>query len=138
MKWVGFSLLLVAVCLGLVVAYIRWLMPVDPNANNFSQHPGFADYFSRHPPSDDVPTATEQALLRRHAPRIFVGPGEPGPIGFYPDYIAQGTLEAGGQKITSVTSAILNAHRTDPGAVFTNHPIATPVTPVVLGRIDRT
>ena len=37
--------------------------------SNFSQYPGFAEYFAENPPAG-VANAMEQALLNRHAPRF--------------------------------------------------------------------
>ena len=57
---------------------------------NFSQYPGFAAYFAAHPPRDTLPTAAEQALLRKYRPRHLLAPNHPGLICFYADYIGQG------------------------------------------------
>lgn len=108
---------------------------------NFSQYPGFADYFAGHPRSSVLPTGDEQDLLRRHRPRWMLPPGHAGAVDFYRDYIANGVLVDGkGAMVSSpVTPAMLNAHRNDPGAVFTHRAVrgSPPVAPVVFARIDR-
>ena len=110
-------------------------------SGNFSQYPGFADYFAGHPRSSVLPTADEQELLRRHRPHWMLPPGHAGAVDFYGDYIANGVLVDGkGAMVSSpVTPAILNAHRNDPGAVFTHRAVrgSPPVAPVVFARIDR-
>ncbi|MGQ0484018.1 MAG: hypothetical protein ACT4SY_01500 [Hyphomicrobiales bacterium] len=133
MKRLAAALLVVA----LALVFLRWFLPVDRNAPNFSQHPGFAEYFARNPPSDAPPSTAGQDLLRKHRPRFFVGEGEEGPIGFYDDYIAHGTLE-GSAVIAAVTRAALNAHKDDPRAVFSHRAAVKPPEPAIFGRIDRT
>ena len=49
---------------------------------NFSQHPGFAEYFAANPPAG-IATASDRALTRRHAPRFHLPAGHEGPIDFY-------------------------------------------------------
>ena len=61
---------------------------------NFSQRPGFKEFFAANPPAG-VANATEQALLRRHAPRFHLPAGHEGPIDFYRDYVAHGSLVTG-------------------------------------------
>lgn len=106
---------------------------------NFSQHPGFAEYYARHPRATAPATPAERDQLARHRPRYFLPPGHPGLIGFYDDYIAQGTLADGRGRIVSdrVTPEILNAYKEDPGAVFVHRPRGRPAHPVVYGRVDR-
>jgi hypothetical protein len=129
MKWLGLAALFVLMAIG----FVRWFLPVDPNATNFSQHPGFAGYFAANPPSDTLPTPAEQELLKKHRPRFFAASGEEGPIGFYDDYIAQGTLDG-----AAVTRQSLNARKDNPRVVFTHAGAAKPPRPAVFGRIDRT
>jgi hypothetical protein len=106
---------------------------------NFSQHPGFSEYFAAHPRRADPPTPEEQALLRRYLPRYFLASGQPGPVDFYADYIAHGELrdETGRLVSRQVTQAILNAFKTNPGAVFTYRPHRGPTHPTAYGRIDK-
>lgn len=109
-------------------------------AGNFSQYPGFAAHFAQHPRSTVLPAPGEQELLRRHRPHWMLPPGHAGAIDFYGDYIAQGLLTSGDGTVVSsrVTPAILNAHRDDPGAVFTHRTApGVPLPPTVLARIDR-
>lgn len=133
MKWLAAVILLLA----LALAFVRWFLPVDPNAPSFSQYPGLAEYFAKHPPTDALPSPAEQELLHKHRPRFFVALGEEGPISFYDDYIAQGTLE-GSTVIAAVTRGVLNTHKDDPHAVFTHRATVKSAQPVIFGRIDRT
>ena len=48
---------------------------------NFSQYPGFAEYFAAHPPAGAASEA-DRALARRHAPRFHLPSGHEGPIDF--------------------------------------------------------
>lgn len=105
---------------------------------NFSQEPGFTEWYAAHPPSAALPSPYQQALLARFMPRVFLPEGHEGPIDFYRDYIGQGRLLDGHEVIaTEVTQAILNRHKKDPGVVFEHVPEGLPVRPVIYGRIDR-
>ena len=109
---------------------------------NFSQRPGFAEYFAANPPSENPPTRAERALLERFRPRLFLPPGHEGPIRFYADYIAHGRLIGidGSVISAAVTRDILNRLRNNPYVVFEHEPpagAARAPQPVVLGRIDR-
>jgi len=55
--------------------------------DGFASYPGFAAYFTAHPPSDKMPTEAEARLLRRYRPTLFLPPGHAGPIDFYADYL---------------------------------------------------
>jgi hypothetical protein len=109
-------------------------------SGNFSQQPGFASHYAAHPRRSTPATDDERALLQRHRPRLWLPAGHVGPIDFYGDYIAHGTLVsgAGHAQHTAVDSAGLNRWKTDPGAVFTHRPCAecTPPQAVVFGRVD--
>ncbi len=120
---------------GLVMTLLTW---TASTAQTFSQYPGFTEYFAANPPRETLPTAQEQALLRRHRPRIYLPADHPGLISFYGDYIAQGVLKGpDGKAISSrVTPALLNAHKEDPRVVFEHQPSGQGQTPVVFGRID--
>ena len=109
------------------------------DAGNFSQEPGFAAWYAAHPPGEALPTPAEQALLERYRPRVFLPADHPGPLDFYRDYIAHGVLrDADGELIAAeVSPDILNAHKHDPGVVFTHQPAGTPPRAVIYGRIDR-
>ncbi|HSA81586.1 MAG TPA: hypothetical protein VLE23_12265, partial [Geminicoccaceae bacterium] len=61
---------------------------------NFSQYPGFAEWYAAHPPGEALPSAAERALLERYRPRVWLPEGHEGPIDFYRDYVAQGELRA--------------------------------------------
>jgi hypothetical protein len=105
----------------------------------FSQYPGFREWYAAHPPDERPPAPADRALLARYRPRLFLPDGSEGPISFYGDYVAHGTLaDAGGAVISDrVTREILNAHKAEPGAVFTHRPGPEAPRPVVLGRVDR-
>lgn len=106
---------------------------------NFSQRPGFAEYYADNPPSAGIPEPADQALLRRYRPRLYMAPDLEPPIRFYEDYIAQGQLTGRDGKLLSaaVSSDILNRHRDDPYVVFKHIPAKTPTKPEMLGRVDR-
>lgn len=105
---------------------------------NFSQFPGFDAWYAANPPLETVPTASEQALLVRHRPRVFLPEGHVGPIDFYRDYIAHGELVGGSGALISdqVDRATLNAHKLDPRAQFTHRPNPEPARAVIYGRVD--
>ena len=108
---------------------------------NFSQYPGFAEYFAANPPAG-VAGESDQALARRHAPRFHLPAGHEGPIDFYRDYIAHGHLvTGGGVRIEGPTPDELNRHRDDPMAQFV-HVSATAAgtvpRPVVYAGVERT
>ncbi|MGB0631659.1 MAG: hypothetical protein ACPGRZ_13295 [Alphaproteobacteria bacterium] len=108
---------------------------------NFSQRPGFAEYFAANPPSDALPGPDARHLLKRYRPRLFIGDAaetDP-PIRFYEDYIAQGRLLArdGSVIADDVTPSLLNAHREDPYVVFEHIPTKADTGRVMYGRIDR-
>jgi hypothetical protein len=121
-----------------ILAAVLALAACSDEAGNFSQHPGFAEWYAAHPPERSLPSAAERALLERYRPRVFLPAGHPGPIDFYRDYIAAGTLNAADGTLISadVTPQILNAHKHDPGVVFTHRPSGRPPQPVIYGRID--
>ena len=107
---------------------------------NFSQYPGFAEFFAANA-SIGVPNEGDRALLRRHAPRFHLPAGHEGPIDFYRDYIAHGYLVTGdGVRIDGPTPEDLNRHRDDPAAEFVHVPgsDASPSVPVVYAGIERT
>jgi hypothetical protein len=52
---------------------------------NFSQEPGFAEYFAAHPLATTPAEPADQELLRRHRPRFMRPPSHPGAIDFYTD-----------------------------------------------------
>ena len=91
---------------------------------NFSQYPGFAEYYAANPPREALPSEQERALLTRYRPRLFLPPQHAGLIDFYRDYIAQGQLiDRDGKLISAaVTPDILNAHKEDAAIVFTHIP----------------
>jgi hypothetical protein len=111
-------------------------------SGNFSQQPGFARHFAEQPRRTTAATDEERALLQRHMPRLWLPAGHAGPIDFYGDYIAHGTLVSGDgvMQPQPVDRALLNRCKNDALAVFTHRPCTAACTPpraVVLGRVDR-
>lgn len=106
---------------------------------NFSQEPGFAEYFAAHPPATTPAAPPDQELLRRHRPRFLLPPGHPGAIDFYADYVPEGRLTDGeGRRIPGpLDRAALNAHKRDPQAVFEHEWSGRPGSATVYGRVDR-
>ena len=104
----------------------------------FSQLPGFTEYFKSHVPKDEIPNTLEQALLEQHRPTIYKAKEQAGPIDFYNDYIARGRLSVNGKALSDkVTPELLNKHRDNPAAMFEytgRH--QSPGTPLVYGRVD--
>ena len=107
--------------------------------SNFSQEPGFAEYFAKRPPASAPAGPAEQALLHRYRPRFLLPPGHPGMIDFYLDYVPEGHLTDGaGRRVTGPLDRLaLNAHKRDPEAVFVHEPSGRPGTPTVYGRVDQ-
>lgn len=104
---------------------------------NFSQYPGFTEWYAANPPSDALPSADEQALLQRYKPRFYLPADQEGPIDFYRDYVPFGQLIDGDDRLISdeVTQDLLNAHKADRHVVFTHRPAEKAINPVVYGRI---
>lgn len=111
----------------------------NTSGTNFSQYPGFSQYFAANPPAATPASTADQALLSRYRPRFFLPPGHAGLISFYEDYVAQGyLLDGDGDRIADkVDRALLNAHKDDPRVVFVHEPEAQPPRAVVFGRVDR-
>lgn len=106
-------------------------------SETFARHPGFAQWFAAHPPRPEPPGSADRALLQRHRPLLHVLPGAPGPIDFHRDYIAHGTLLAGGRRFATVDRERLARHADDPAAVFRHQPPDRPPRPMAYGRVDR-
>lgn len=104
---------------------------------NFSQYPGFAEWYAKNPPAPDLPTPAQRALLERYKPRVFLPDGHEGPIDFYRDYVAHGVLrDQDGEVIsTSVDRDLLNAEKADPSVTFTHRPGGEPPEPRIYGRV---
>lgn len=103
----------------------------------FADVEGFEQIRQASPASDDPPSAAEQALLRRHQPRLYLPNDHPGPISFYDDYVAQGRLyDPDGNEISgTVDRDLLNAHKDHQRVLFRHEPRKVPATPVAFGRI---
>lgn len=107
-------------------------------AGTFAQHPGFEAWFEAHPPDPRRPGPAERTLLQHHRPVLRAPTQQPGPIDFYRDYIAHGTLTVGDRRWEEVDRALLARHGDNPGARFRHRPPAAPAPhPVAYGRIDR-
>ena len=111
----------------------------NDHTSNFSQFPGFAEWYSANPPASTPPSEAEIAFLQRFKPRVFLPDSHEGPIDFYRDYIANGTLTDGDGDVMSnaVDRARLNTHKADPSVTFTHHPADGAPSPRMYGRIDR-
>ena len=80
----------------------------------------------------------DRALAARHAPRFHLPAGHEGPIDFYRDYIAHGTLvTGGGVRIENPTQAELNRHRKDPAAEFVHVPGDDAPRPLMYAGVER-
>jgi hypothetical protein len=121
-----------------VTALAAVLAGCTEDRGNFSQYPGFAEWYAAHPPSQALPTAAERALLQKYRPRVWLPEGHEGPIDFYRDYIAQGELRDGSGALLSaaVTPEVLNAWKNDPAVVFTHQPGGLAPRARIYGRID--
>ncbi len=85
------------------------------------------------------PSERDQALAFRYRPRLLLPADHPGPIDFYADYIAQGTLRDRDGNVISdrVTQAMLNKYRDDRHVVFVHEPRHQAPEPKVYARITR-
>ncbi len=107
---------------------------------NFSQWPGFDQYYAAHPPRSAPPSPEERRLLEHHRPRFFLPPGHAGLVSFYDDYIAQGKLYGADGRLLSeaVDGDLLNRYKHDPRVVFVHRSRGTAhARPVVFARIER-
>ena len=120
-----------------VAALLALLLVGCARAETFARHPGFARWFAAHPPSPVPPAPADRALLRAHRPVLHVPDGASGPIDFYDDYVAHGTLYADGGSWSGIDRARLAAHADDPAAVFVHRPPGRSPRPVAYGRVDR-
>lgn len=125
--------------MALLLALAVGLAGCGNGRSNFSQEPGFAEYFAKHPPASTAAGPAEQALLRRYRPRFLLPPGHPGMIDFYLDYVPEGHLTDGaGRRVTGPLDRLaLNAHKRDPEAIFVHEPSGRAGTPAVYGRVDQ-
>ena len=124
-------------CLAGLVLICAWAGPAAADGN-FSQRPGFAEYFAANPPAGAAGPA-DRALARRHAPHFHLPAGHEGPIDFYRDYIAHGYLVTGeGVRIDGPTAGDLNLYREDARAEFTHVPGGVEPRPVVYAAVKRT
>ena len=122
-----------------VVVALALLAGCTEEPGNFSQHPGFAEWYAAHPPSQAPPGAAERALLQEYRPRLWLPEGHEGPIDFYRDYVAQGELREGKGALISaaVTPEVLNEWKSDPAVVFAHRPSGLAPRARIYGRVDR-
>ncbi len=100
----------------------------------FSELPGFECL--RAAQSDSLPDARERRLLERHRPVLYVSEGSEGPLDFYADYIASGTLRVDGREDNSgVDRQAINEVKLDPSATFTHKPGGGAVSPAGYGSV---
>ena len=106
---------------------------------NFTQLPGFQEYFAKDKPSETLPDKKEQALLSKFRPRIFMAEGQTPMIDFYTDYVANGSLYINGKLISDqVSQASLNEHKDNVQAEFRfKPPLNQQSTPTVYARIHK-
>lgn len=128
----------ITILLAAVVAAVGAFASADSDDLNFSQYPGFAEYFAANPPSDELPDLHTRALLERYRPRLYLPEGHVGPIDFYRDYIAHGVLRDGDGNVIAkkVTPELLNQHKQAPQVEFTHTawPAGYAPTPVLHAR----
>ena len=114
--------------------------PAQAASQNFSQYPGFEEWYEKNPPQNSPPSPADQELLRRYRPVFHVGDGQTRFIDFYKSYIAHGTLRdsAGRVLSTDVTPEVLNTNKDEPEVIFTHEPDQKqPPGAKVYGRITR-
>ncbi|MEM9605656.1 MAG: hypothetical protein AAGA11_22550 [Pseudomonadota bacterium] len=121
-------ILLVAACLGLGAAHAD-------EENTFRRL--FDAWYAANPPRTVPADATEQVLLQRHQPVVYLAPEQPRFIDFYADYIGSGRLTVDGTHHDTVDQALLNAHGLDPTARFVHAPRAPAAPAVAYARFDR-
>lgn len=122
---------------GLLASTLLLLLGCNDRAHNFSQYPGFAEWYEANPPATGLPTPEQTATLERYKPRVFLPEGHEGPIDFYRDYVASGELvDQTGEIVSSaVDQALLNANKADPSVVFSHHPSGDAPAPKLYGRV---
>ena len=108
------------------------------NENTFSERPEFKQYFDKNKPSETLPDKTEQALLNKYRPRVFMAKGQTSFIDFYADYIANGSLFIDKKLVSNkVTQALLNQHKNNSKAEFRYKPVKQKGTPTVYARLHK-
>ncbi len=94
------------------------------HGENFTNFPGFTEYFDRYKPLDAIPNQQQRLLLEKYRPRIYRsvskdGIAQQGPVDFYKDYISDGRLLVDGKVISQqVTAELLNQNRDNSNAKF--------------------
>ncbi len=108
-------------------------------SESFTTWPGFTQYFERYPPNTELPDSEQFALLEKYKPRVFVGDQQQGPVDFYQQYIANGSLRVNGKKIDGpITQKVLNSVIDNADAMFKYHGSANPGgSAVIYARYDQ-
>ena len=120
-----------------LVLFCLVLSACSQNDTQFSQFPGFDSYLNKYPPTDSLPTASEQALLKQYRPRVFLAEGQTRFVDFYADYIAHGELYNDGELVSdSVTPELLNQYKDSFSAEFRHQAHAGKSSPTLYGRVD--
>ena len=122
---------------GLLLALI-FSSGCSKNETSFAEIPGFKKYFAENKPSETLPEKTEQALLSKYRPHIFMAKGQTPFIDFYADYIANGSLSIDEKLVSDkVTQGLLNKHKINTQAEFRHNPVQQQGSPTVYARIDK-
>ena len=105
---------------------------------SFSTYEGFEKFYRENPRSDSLPSAQERSLLEKYRPRLFLGSDQQEPIGFYEDYIANGTLYGSDGTVSDqVDRGLLNKYKYDQHARFVYQPPGKTGGAVVIAKADR-
>jgi len=117
---------------------LTFLTGCSKNESSFAQLPGFKAYFDENTPSTSLPSPSDQALLAKFKPRVFLAKGQTPFIDFYADYIANGALYVDDTLISDqVTQSLLNEYRDNHRAEFRFSKIKQNTSPVIYARIHR-
>jgi len=122
----------------LLIPLVAILSACANGEQNFSQFPGFSEYFQKNVPRTQAANATEKALLEKYKPKIFIASDQATPIDFYADYIGNGKLLVDGKLVSQdVTPQLLNAEKDNIDAVFQyTGKSKVSSTPTLYARID--
>lgn len=105
---------------------------------SFTQMPGFKEHFTNNKPSEALPSKSDQALLSKFRPRVYMAKNQTPMIDFYADYIASGSFYIDGKLISKkVDQALLNKHKDNVQAEFRHSPQKQQGSPTVFARIHQ-
>ncbi|MEX0607110.1 MAG: hypothetical protein WD138_03665, partial [Halofilum sp. (in: g-proteobacteria)] len=108
----------------------------EAGEGTFAQHPGFDEWFAANPPAPYAASRAERELLQRYRPHLRVPGSASGPLDFYRDYIAHGTLVIDDQSWTEVDRERLAAVADNPDAEFRHEaPPVKDLQPTAYGRV---